>query len=43
VVVFMGRRGIQGLTLGTRLVVEGVLGEKRGVRRLVNPTFEFVK
>ena len=43
VVVFMGRRGIQGLTLGTRLVVEGVLGEKRGVRRLVNPSFEFVK
>ncbi len=27
VVVFMGRRGIQGLTLGTRVVVEGVLGE----------------
>jgi RecG-like helicase len=43
VVVFMGRRGIHGLTLGTRLVVEGVLGEKHGTRRLVNPRFEFTK
>jgi hypothetical protein len=43
VVVFMGRRGIHGLTLGTRLVVEGVLGEKHGARRLVNPRFEFTK
>lgn len=40
-VVFMGRRGIQGLTLGSRLVVEGVLGEQRGSLRLVNPKFEF--
>jgi hypothetical protein len=42
VVVFMGRRGIQGLTLGTKVVVAGVLGEKRGQRRMVNPRFEFV-
>src|SRR3989442_3496695 len=28
-VVFMGRRGISGLSLGTRVVVEGVLGEQR--------------
>jgi len=41
VVVFMGRRGIPGLTLGTRVVVEGVLGEKRGTFRMVNPRFEF--
>ena len=41
VVVFMGRRGIPGLTLGTRLVVEGVLADKRGTRRMVNPRFEF--
>jgi len=40
-VVWMGRRSIPGLTLGTRLVVEGVVGEHRGVRRLVNPAFEF--
>jgi len=41
-VVFMGRRSIPGLSLGTRMVVEGVLGEQRGHRRLVNPTFEFI-
>ncbi|MCI4355017.1 MAG: DNA-binding protein [Thermoplasmata archaeon] len=41
VVVFMGRRGIPGMTLGTRLVVEGVLGEKHGDLRMVNPRFEF--
>ncbi len=40
-IVFMGRRGIQGLTLGTKVVVEGVLGEKRGQVRMVNPKFEF--
>ena len=39
--VFMGRRGIQGLTLGTRVVVEGVLGDDRGVRRMINPLLEF--
>ena len=41
VIVFMGRRGIQGLTLGTKVVVEGVLGDKRGEVRMVNPRFEF--
>jgi len=41
IVVFMGRRGIQGLTLGTRIVVEGVIGEKHGDLRMVNPRFEF--
>jgi RecG-like helicase len=39
--VFMGRRGIQGLTLGTRVVVEGVLGDARGVPRMINPRLEF--
>ena len=29
-VVFMGRRGISGFSLGTRVVVEGVIGEQRG-------------
>lgn len=41
IVVFMGRRGIQGLTLGTRVVVEGVLGEKRGTLKMINPRLEF--
>jgi len=40
-VVWMGRRSIHGLTLGTRLVVEGMMAEQRGERRLVNPSFEF--
>jgi RecG-like helicase len=43
VVVFMGRRGIGGLSLGTRVVVEGVLGEQRGTMRLINPHLEFSK
>ena len=41
-VVFMGRRGIGGLSLGTRVVVEGVLGESHGVNRMINPRLEFV-
>ena len=36
-IVFMGRRGIGGLSLGTRVVVEGVLGEQRGAVRMINP------
>lgn len=40
-VVFMGRRGIHGLTLGTRVVVEGVVAEQRGERRMMNPRLEF--
>jgi len=40
VVVFMGRRGISGLTLGTRVVVEGVLGEQRGTLKMINPHLE---
>jgi hypothetical protein len=41
VVVFMGRRGIGGLSLGTRVVVEGVLGDQRGVVKMLNPKLEF--
>lgn len=40
-VLWMGRRAIPGLTLGSRLVVEGVIGEDRHGRRMVNPSFEF--
>lgn len=40
VIVLMGRRGIGGLTLGTRVVVEGMLGEQRGVLRMINPRLE---
>jgi RecG-like helicase len=40
-VVFMGRRGIGGLSLGARVVVEGVLAEQRGEARMMNPRLEF--
>ncbi|HEX9124459.1 MAG TPA: OB-fold nucleic acid binding domain-containing protein [Actinomycetota bacterium] len=40
-VVWMGRRSIPGLKLGTRIVVEGVMAEQRAERRMVNPSFEF--
>jgi len=40
-VVWMGRRSIAGISLGTKLVVEGMIGEQQGERRLVNPSFEF--
>ena len=41
-VVWMGRRSIHGLNLGTRLVVGGLLAEKAHAgRRIVNPVFEF--
>jgi RecG-like helicase len=40
-VVFMGRRGIGGLSLGARVVVEGVLAEQRGDVRMMNPRLEF--
>jgi RecG-like helicase len=39
-VVWMGRRSIPGLNLGTRIVVDGLLAEKRSEKRLVNPVFE---
>jgi RecG-like helicase len=38
---FMGRRAIGGLGLGTRVVVEGVLGESKGTIQMMNPRLEF--
>ena len=40
-IVFMGRRGIGGLSLGKRVVVEGVLAAHRSEVRMVNPKLEF--
>jgi len=40
-VMWMGRRTIRGLSLGTRLVVEGLVADQRGEKRMVNPSFEF--
>ena len=39
---WLGRRSIRGLALGSHLKIEGVLGIEQGVRRMVNPMFEFV-
>ena len=39
--VWTGRRSIPGLSLGTRMILEGTIGEERGTRRIVNPRFEF--
>lgn len=41
-VVWMGRRSIPGLTLGTHVVVDGVVAEDRSGRKMVNPGFEFL-
>ena len=41
VVRFMGRRAIGGLSLGTKVVLDGVLGEQRDVVRMINPRLEF--
>jgi RecG-like helicase len=40
-VQFMGRRAIRGLTLGSRVVVEGVIGEQHGRPWMMNPALEF--
>ena len=40
-VQFTGRRAIRGLTLGTRVVVVGVIGEQHGRPRMMNPVLEF--
>lgn len=40
-VVWMGRRAIPGLTLGTKVVVDGVVADQRAGRKMVNPRFEF--
>jgi RecG-like helicase len=42
-VVFMGRRGIGGLSLGKRIVVEGVIADHHGGPRMVNPRLEFAR
>jgi hypothetical protein len=41
-ILWLGRRSVPGLTLGSRLMVQGMLGLERGERRIVNPTYEFL-
>jgi RecG-like helicase len=40
VIRFMGRRSIAGLGLGSKIVVEGVLGEHHGAVHMLNPRLE---
>jgi amino acid transporter len=39
-VVFFGRRHLAGVTAGTRIVVDGVIGEHRGDMAMLNPAYE---
>jgi RecG-like helicase len=41
VVRFTGRRAIGGLGLGTKVVVEGVIGDQKGALQMMNPQLEF--
>ena len=41
IAAWMGRTSIPGLVLGTRVILEGVMGETRGGKRIVNPRYEF--
>jgi RecG-like helicase len=41
--VWLGRRSIHGLVLGSRLILDGVIGREHGELRIVNPTFEFAR
>jgi hypothetical protein len=40
--VFLGRRAIAGVKVGTRLVVEGTVGEDRGRLAMLNPASEIL-
>ena len=39
-VVFFGRREIPGIFVGTRLIVEGMVGEHRSTMAMLNPVYE---
>ena len=41
--VWIGRRSIPGLQLGTRMIVKGVLSQAPTPRRMVNPAYEFAR
>jgi amino acid transporter len=40
VVVFFGRRQLAGVNAGTRLIVDGVVGEHHGTMAMLNPVYE---
>jgi amino acid transporter len=39
-IVFFGRRNLSGVSTGTRLVIEGMVGEHRGTMAMLNPVYE---
>ena len=39
--VWLGRRTVPGLTIGSRLVLEGTIGGGRGQLQVMNPRYEF--
>ncbi len=41
-VAFLGRREIAGIEPGTRVVVEGTVGERRGQLTMINPSYELL-
>ena len=40
--VFLGRRGVPGIELGTRLVAEGMVGRHNGQLAIINPGYELL-
>jgi hypothetical protein len=40
--VFLGRREVAGIRNGTQLIVEGVIGDRRGRLAMLNPTYELL-
>jgi hypothetical protein len=40
--VFLGRRSIAGMKVGSRVIAEGTVGEDHGRLAILNPTYEFL-
>lgn len=38
-IVFLGRRKVEGVVLGRRLVAEGMVGQRRGELLILNPAY----
>jgi len=41
-VVFLGRREVPGIRTGTQMIVEGMVGERRGRLAILNPQYELL-
>jgi hypothetical protein len=41
-VVFMGRKDVPGIRTGTQMVVDGMVGERRGQLAILNPIYELL-